>query len=38
MDNKNNSLEEAATKYGSVSMDEFFDELDDKIKEHFKNA
>ena len=38
VDNKKNTLEEAAAEYGSVSVDEFFDELDDKIKEHFKNA
>ncbi len=38
VDDKKNTLEEAATVYGSVSVDEFFDELDNKIKEHFKNA
>lgn len=35
VDNKKNTLEEAAAEYGSVSVDEFIGELRNQVDKHF---
>ena len=38
IEEKKKSFREAAEECNSVSVDSAFDELDDRIKKHFKNA
>ena len=35
---KQKSFDEAAEECSAVTVDEFFDELDDRIKKHFNHA
>jgi Mg/Co/Ni transporter MgtE len=38
IENTEKSLEEAVEECNAVSVDDFFDELDDRIKKRFKHA